>query len=109
MLEELDGTPLQRSFHGNRLKKFVKDEKGWWTPADGQDTVTPEARHYFLKYWDEALQSIQKKVRFDETEEDGVQREGRPCGRLQWGAKTPNTCLFTPKINSFHNGYLPTL
>ncbi|RYP44787.1 hypothetical protein DL768_008778 [Monosporascus sp. mg162] len=36
-LKEIDGTKLQGTFPANRLKQFVKDEKGYWEPIDLQE------------------------------------------------------------------------
>ena len=88
-LEELDGAQLQSSFHGNRLKKFVKDDKGWWTPADGEDTVKEKFREHTLRNWEEALRGKQgKKVRFEdegEAEEEANPTEGNPVETLMEG------------------------
>ena len=34
LLEELDGTPVHRSYQANRLKRFVKREGYWYSPED---------------------------------------------------------------------------
>jgi hypothetical protein len=34
VLEELDGTPLRRTYAGNRLKRFIKREKYWYSLED---------------------------------------------------------------------------
>lgn len=33
-LEELDGTPIRRSYAGNRIKKFIKSNNYWWAGDD---------------------------------------------------------------------------
>ena len=110
-MEELDGAQLQSSFHGNRLKKFVKDDKGWWTPADGQDTVKEKFRDHTLRNWKEALRGRQGKgVRFEEEEEDGDSTEengntieGNPMETLIEGddRATPGQTFYETVLRDF--------
>ena len=45
MLEELDGTLVKRTYAGNRLKKFVKRDRYWYSPED-EDDITGEDVKY---------------------------------------------------------------
>jgi len=70
-LEELDGTPIRRTYAGNRIKRFVKREGYWFSVEDHEDDeeslpVPPNARFIFNDETAEEEERAAQEFRQDE-------------------------------------------
>ena len=61
VLEELDGTLVKRTYAGNRLKKFVKRNRYWYSPEDEDDGVVEDVEYEASVDEDEETEATQQE------------------------------------------------